>query len=214
MSGTKPPRSLWPTRSQVTGQIGVALLTAAPGIANGVAPLFSASQAESPVLVISGDSSVGEDGMGAFQELDQVAMTAPLTKWSHRVTDGKALVSAIDTACATALADRCGPVHLALPFDVLTREAGLDALPAPMPDPAPVAPELAAIDDIDAIADLLGSAQRPLILAGPTLCRARHRPTLDACSRRSARRSCRWKARVACAIRRSARWPNPWRKRT
>ncbi|WP_423197116.1 MULTISPECIES: thiamine pyrophosphate-binding protein [unclassified Cupriavidus] len=169
--------------SQVTGQIGVALLTAAPGIANGVAPLFSASQAESPVLVISGDSSVGEDGMGAFQELDQVAMTAPLTKWSHRVTDGKALVSAIDTACATALADRCGPVHLALPFDVLTREAGLDALPAPMPDPAPVAPELAAIDDIDAIADLLGSAQRPLILAGPTLCRARHRPTLDACSR-------------------------------
>lgn len=68
--------------SQVTGQIGVAMLTAAPGIANGIAPLYSASQAESPVLLLSGDSPVSEDGMGAFQELDQIAMTAPLTKWS------------------------------------------------------------------------------------------------------------------------------------
>ena len=47
-----------------------------PGLTNGLAPLYSALQAESPVLLISGDSSVAEDGKGAFQELDQVAITA------------------------------------------------------------------------------------------------------------------------------------------
>jgi acetolactate synthase-1/2/3 large subunit len=63
--------------SQVTGEIGVALLTAGPGITNGVAPLYSAAQAESPVLLLSGDSPLGEDGMGAFQEMDQAAIPRP-----------------------------------------------------------------------------------------------------------------------------------------
>ncbi|HBD38574.1 MAG TPA: acetolactate synthase, partial [Cupriavidus sp.] len=102
--------------AQMTGEIGVAMLTAAPGIANGIAPLYSASQAESPVLLLSGDSPVSEDGMGSFQELDQVAMTSPLTKWSKRVTDARTLASAVDTAISIAMADRRGPVHLALPF--------------------------------------------------------------------------------------------------
>lgn len=161
--------------SQVTGQLGVALLTAAPGIANGIAPLFSASQAESAVLVLSGDSSVAEDGMGAFQELDQVAMTAPLTKWSKRVTDARSLVSTLDTAMSTAMADRRGPVHLALPFDLMTRESALDALPAQIPDAKPVEP---AANTIATIAQLLSQARRPLILAGPSLCRERNRRAL------------------------------------
>ena len=45
--------------AQVTGEIGVALLTAGPGFANGLSPLYSAAQAESPVLLLSGDSPVG-----------------------------------------------------------------------------------------------------------------------------------------------------------
>ncbi len=162
--------------SQMTGEIGVAMLTAAPGIANGIAPLYSASQSESPVLLLSGDSPVSEDGMGAFQELDQVAMTAPLTKWSKRVTDARSLVSTVATAISTAMADRCGPVHLALPFDLMTRESGIDALPAQMPDLMPVAPPAAVVESI---ADLLGHARRPLILAGPALCRERNRAALQ-----------------------------------
>lgn len=163
--------------SQVTGEVGVAMLTAAPGIANGIAPLFSALQAESPVLVLSGDSPVAEDGMGAFQELDQASMTAPLTKWSKRVTDTDALVSTVDTAISTALAGRRGPVHLALPFDLMTRESGINALPAMANDTQRKAPPAASIA---AIAQLLGQARRPLILAGPTLNRAAHRQSLPA----------------------------------
>jgi acetolactate synthase-1/2/3 large subunit len=141
------------------------MLTAAPGIANGIAPLYSASQAESPILLLSGDSPVSEDGMGAFQELDQVAMTSPLTKWSKRVTDARTLVSAVDTAISTAMADRRGPVHLALPFDLMTRESGVDVLPDQIPDVAPVVPASAAVESIS---QLLGQARRPLILVGPS----------------------------------------------
>ncbi|WP_432257272.1 thiamine pyrophosphate-binding protein [Cupriavidus sp. TMH.W2] len=165
--------------SQITGEIGVAMLTAAPGIANGIAPLYSASQAESPILLLSGDSPVSEDGMGAFQELDQVAMTSPLTKWSKRVTDARTLASAVDTAISTAMADRRGPVHLALPFDLMTRESGVDALPDQIPDVAPVAPVSAAVESI---AQLLGQARRPLILVGPSLCRGSRKASLRASS--------------------------------
>ena len=64
--------------AQMTGELGVAMLTAGPGLTNGLAPLYSALQAESPVLLISGDSSVAEDGgrvPGAGPGRNHCAMT-------------------------------------------------------------------------------------------------------------------------------------------
>jgi acetolactate synthase I/II/III large subunit len=154
--------------SQATGQIGVAMLTAGPGITNGVAPLYSAAQSESPVLLLAGDSSVAEDGIGAFQEMDQCAITRPLTKRSQRPATHAELATAVDDAIALALAPRRGPVHLALPFDLLSAESGIDALPPPVDAPGP------SIDDNAAatVASLLATAQRPILLAGPTAARA------------------------------------------
>lgn len=166
--------------AQITGELGVAMLTAAPGITNGLAPLYSASQAESPVLLISGDSSVGEDGSGAFQELDQVSITRTLTKLSLRPLTVQELYPALDSAVAQALAPRRGPVHLALPFDLMRAETGLAELPA-----ATASPKAAPLDagSLEQLAALLKSAQRPLVLAGPTGAR-RHmraaRETLEA----------------------------------
>ncbi|KGD96172.1 acetolactate synthase [Achromobacter sp. RTa] len=151
--------------AQITGELGVAMLTAAPGITNGLAPLYSASQAESPVLLISGDSSVAEDGSGAFQELDQVSITSPLTKLSLRPLSAAELYPALDRAVAQALAPRRGPVHLALPFDLLTAETGLAELPETAAHPA--AAQLDA-DCLETLAALLDSARQPLVLAGPT----------------------------------------------
>jgi acetolactate synthase I/II/III large subunit len=82
--------------AQVTGELGVAMLTAAPSIANGVAPLYSALQAETPLLLLSGDSAVGEDGSGAFQEIDQVSITSPLTKLSLRPVTIQEICPALD----------------------------------------------------------------------------------------------------------------------
>ncbi len=165
--------------AQVTGQVGVALLTAGPGIANGVAPLFSAAQSESPVLLLSGDSALAEDGMGAFQEMDQAAMTAPLTKRSRRVGAVQDLVPAVDEAITLALAGRPGPVHLAFPFDLLTPETGIDALPAmPVADGGGAA----APDQVHALAALLAGARRPVVLVGPAQGRAPRRAAWQACA--------------------------------
>lgn len=150
--------------AQVTGQVGVAMLTAAPGISNGIAPLYSALQSESPVLLLSGDSPLSEDGWGSFQEMDQAAMSAPLTKLSARITTAADLSGAVDRAIDLALAPRPGPVHLALPFDLLSDESGIAALPARPAVPAPVVPAAA---ELQALAELLRQARRPVVLAGP-----------------------------------------------
>lgn len=162
--------------AQITGELGVAMLTAAPGITNGLAPLYSASQAESPVLLISGDSSVREDGTGAFQELDQVAITRSLTKVSLRPLTVQELYPALDSAVTQALAPRRGPVHLALPFDLMTAETGLEELPA-----ATMKREAAATDTVglEDLAALVNSAHRPLVLAGPTGARPHMRATRE-----------------------------------
>ncbi len=158
--------------SQVTGEVGVALLTAGPGITNGVSPLYSAAQSESPVLVLSGDSSIAEDGMGAFQAMDQASITRPLTKLSRRVDSREALATAVDQAISLALAPRRGPVHLALPFDLLRDETGIDALPALPPE---IGPPAAGEAEVAALAALFGEAQRPIVLGGPGSARALRR---------------------------------------
>jgi acetolactate synthase-1/2/3 large subunit len=160
--------------SQVTGEVGVALLTAGPGITNGVAPLYSAAQAESPVLLLSGDSPLAEDGMGAFQEMDQAAITRPLTKLSRRVDSREALATAVEEAIALTLTPRCGPVHLALPFDLLRNDAGIDALPA-----LPTANEPRRVADPDeaALTAMFAHARRPIVLGGASAARAHARET-------------------------------------
>ncbi len=162
--------------AQITGELGVAMLTAAPGITNGLAPLYSASQAESPVLLISGDSSVSEDGSGAFQELDQVAITSPLTKLSLRPLSAQELHPALHRLVAEARAPRRGPVHLALPFDLLTAETGLADLPEVDMQPAATQPDARSLERLAA---LLNAAQRPLVLAGPTSARPHMRATRE-----------------------------------
>ena len=66
--------------AQVTGEVGVALVTAGPGFGNALSALFSARHSESPVLLLSGDSPVGADGNGAFQEMPQVDIRAPSSR--------------------------------------------------------------------------------------------------------------------------------------
>ncbi len=157
--------------AQLTGQIGVALLTAAPGITNGLSPVFSARLAESPVLVLSGDSPLAEDGMGAFQELQQIDITRKLVKASLRLGRAQDIDADVCAAMTLALSGRQGPVHVAMPFDLLTATV----------DPANVnrgrAPARArralAEQDVGDIGQRIALAQKPLILLGPQFNRSR-----------------------------------------
>ena len=175
---------------RLTGEPGVALLTAGPGHCNGVTGLFVARAAESPLVMISGHSPHSQAGMGAFQELDQAAMAAPAAKWSHTATGTEPLADLVARGLKTAVSGRPGPVHLSLPMDLLQAEAAPHAPPvaerlpqtgpplsedeagaAPPADwPPEDAPRLSE-DETTEILDRLQSAARPLILAGPAMSR-------------------------------------------
>ena len=157
--------------AQITGELGVALVTAGPGFGNALSALFSARHSESPVLLLSGDSPVAADGDGAFQELPQVEITRPIVKTARRPGRVERLGHETAAAIACARSGRPGPVHVALPFDLLNATAGAAsrAVPAelerrPHPLSGPCAQE---------IAERIGRAKRPLVLTGPCVNRTR-----------------------------------------
>ena len=153
--------------AQLTGEVGIQLITAAPGFANALSPLYSARMAESAMVMLSGDSPRSQDGQGAFQELDQVSMSRPVTKLSFRSQTVAGMGHDIARAIRTAKSGRPGPVHLALPFDLLNADATGAAVPGAeafqpevtMPDPGLVAAAL----------EMLKGAARPVVLTGPAL---------------------------------------------
>jgi len=153
--------------AQVTGEIGVALLTAGPGITNGLSPLFAARQAESPVLVLSGDAPVAADGTGAFQELAQVDVTQALVKRALRPVQAQTLDHDVSAAIRVALSGRPGPVHVALPFDLLQQNVADDAILS-ADAPRRVCTELPEAS-ARGMAQALALAHRPLVLVGPML---------------------------------------------
>ena len=151
--------------AQLTGEVSIAMITAAPGFASGLGPLYMARMAENPILLLSGDAPLSLNGKGAFQELDQVSISAPLTKLSRRTERAVDLGSDIAKAIQVAASGRPGPVHIALPFDLLNADVGDHPLPA-IDD---FAPKMMPPDDqaVRTIVEAVASAQRPVILTGP-----------------------------------------------
>jgi len=152
--------------ARITGEPGIALVTGGPGHANAVSALYTAAMAEAPVVLLSGHAPNGERGMGSFQEMRQADVAAPVAKASWTCAGAANVAADVARALAIARSGRPGPVHLSLPVDALDDTAG-DALPdaadarrVPMPLGTPEAA---------ALLDRLGSATRPLILAGPAL---------------------------------------------
>ncbi len=152
---------------RLTGTPGVALLTAGPGHLNAIGALYTAQMAESPMVLLSGHSPLAQQGQGAFQEVDQVAAAAPVVKAAWLVRDPASIASDLTRALHLASTGRPGPVHLSLPADVLEAEVVLP----PEKAPAPNNPDLALVGTA---LDYLIAAERPLILAGPALCRSPH----------------------------------------
>jgi len=147
---------------RLTGEVGVALVTGGPGHANALGALYTALAAESPMVLLSGHAPLGELGKGAFQEMAQAELAAPLTKGSWTVRS----VHAVGADLARALREaRKGPVHLSVPSDVLDAQTQAKV-------PAEFSlPEKAQGQNLDA----LRNAKRPLVIAGPGAMRAQAR---------------------------------------
>ena len=123
---------------RLTGEPGIALVTAGPGFANALSALYVAFMAESPLVMISGASPLTSRGRGSFQEMPQAEIAGQFTKASWEVTDPSNIGHDLARAFRTAKTGRPGPVHLAVPGELLERTvlgAGLDSLGAGLPTP-------------------------------------------------------------------------------
>ncbi len=158
--------------ARLTGQCGFALVSGGAGHANAVAALATAEAACSPLVLLSGHAPLKEIGHGAFQEMRQAEMAAPVTKAAFTVTNLAALGHEIARAVRTALSGRPGPVHVSLPFDLM--DATTEVHPTLLPGPEDLAPAISPLSaaDAEAVLGLVKAAARPLILAGPMLCHA------------------------------------------
>ena len=151
--------------ARLTGEVGVALVTGGPGHANAVSALYTAAMAESPVVLLSGHAPIAQLGQGAFQEMRQADIAAPLCKASTTTASPDRVARDVAAALREAASGRPGPVHLSLPQDALDGPADLESVPSADAFTA-VALELDDAFARDAGARL-ATAARPLILAGP-----------------------------------------------
>ncbi len=105
--------------ARVTGEPGICLVAGGPGHTNAITGIATAQASDSPIIWLSGASEASLRGMGAMQELDQVRLARPVTKWAAEVSDIRRLPAMVEEAYRIATTGRPGPVHLSLPSDLL-----------------------------------------------------------------------------------------------
>ncbi len=139
------------------------------GFANAVPSMMEAWGERSPVIFITGSSTLKREGSGGFKEIDDVSIAAPLTKYSASVTDGTRILEFVDRAYKIALSGYPGPVHLSVPVDIMfswyEEQTGQSERPfnrAPLP-PARAWPRP---DDLEVILHKVRAAQRPILIGG------------------------------------------------
>jgi len=159
--------------ARISGGVGVALVTAGPGHANALSALYDARMSESPLVQMSGHAPIGRLGQGAFQEMAQAEMAAPVCKSAWTARDAARLGDLFARAAERARSGRPGPVHLSLPADLLGQrvEQPVPAREAPAPEPVPE-------QEVAKLARWMGRGERVLVLAGPAFAHGRHAAAL------------------------------------
>ncbi|GIG86354.1 acetolactate synthase [Plantactinospora endophytica] len=140
---------------------GLAVLTAGPGVTNGISGLTSAYFNASPVLVLGGRAPAFRWGSGSLQEIDHVPLVAPVTKHAATVWSPDDVPGAVAGALTEALTPHRGPVFLDLPLEVIFSTGEVE--PPAGPAIAPVEPDP---DQVAEAARLIAGAERPVIIAG------------------------------------------------
>jgi acetolactate synthase-1/2/3 large subunit len=154
--------------TELTGELGVAMATAGPGVANTVTAIANASLARTPLLLIGGCPPRPQANMGPLQGIPHVEVLRPITRHARTAATAEQVLRELDEAVARAQGDagEPGPAYLEIPTDVLRQPIAPQGVldehlrPKPartlMPDPAAVA----------AAAQALLAARRPLVISG------------------------------------------------
>jgi acetolactate synthase I/II/III large subunit len=146
---------------KLTGRPGICFVTRAPGATHAATGVYTAFQDSTPLILFVGQVPRVNRGREAFQELDYAAAFGSYSKWVDEVQQPGSFPETTAHAFQTALSGRSGPVVVALPEDVLDARAEVsDAAPRVPVQAAPSAADLALLRE------LLGAAERPLVVVG------------------------------------------------
>ncbi len=148
--------------AQASGKLAVVNLHVTPGLGNAMGMLYDAQKAGSPILVTAGQHEQSFTATEPILWADLPTIARPLVKWSTEVTRLVDLPRLLHRAAKTALAPPTGPVFLSLPGDILRGDADLDLMA-----PTRIAPRTRGDKAaVEAAAELLANAKRPVIMAG------------------------------------------------
>lgn len=151
--------------ARVSGRVGVTLVTSGPGATNTITGIADAMIDSTPIVVIAGQVATGFLGTDAFQEVDLVGITQPISKWSYQIRRAEDVPWAVARAFYIAKSGRPGPVVLdfaknaqidKMEYEPTDVDYVRSYLPVPEMDPQAIAEA----------AELINQAERPLVLVG------------------------------------------------
>ncbi|HEX2173602.1 MAG TPA: thiamine pyrophosphate-binding protein, partial [Dehalococcoidia bacterium] len=151
--------------ARLTRQPGACSAASGPGMTNLITGISNAFSDAAPLIAMGGASSTFLFNAGDFQELDQLAMMKPTTKWADRILDTNRIPEFLGLAYTRAMTGCRGPVYLDVPGDVVYGNVDEDKvryptfikdIPRPMADPA----------EVRKAAELLRRAERPVLVTG------------------------------------------------
>lgn len=151
--------------SRLTGRLGVAAVTAGPGVTDAVTGVANAFYSNTPMLLLGGRHLTRQELMGGLQEMDHPRLFHSITAWSATAAQLDRLPDYIGTAARRAFSGRGGPVFMDIPMDVQFDMIDEDAVTWPS-DYRPNASAGADAATLDAIVARLADAERPMIFAG------------------------------------------------
>lgn len=151
--------------ARVSGEVGVCLVTSGPGATNTITGIADAMIDSTPIVVIAGQVGTGFLGTDAFQEVDLVGITQPITKWSYQIRSAKDVAWAVARAFYIAKSGRPGPVVLDFAKNAQVEQTEylptkLDYIRSYLPSPE------IDLEAIATAAQMINNAQRPLVLVG------------------------------------------------
>ncbi|GHU62924.1 acetolactate synthase [Bacteroidia bacterium] len=151
--------------ARVSGKVGVTIVTSGPGVANTITGIADAMMDSTPIVVIAGQVPSTLLGSDAFQEVDVIGITQPITKWAYQIRKSEEIAWAVARAFYIASTGRPGPVVLDFVKDVQVAQTEfepvvIDHIRSYIPVPDIVAERIAEA------ANLINEAQKPLALVG------------------------------------------------
>ncbi len=151
--------------SRYCAKPGVAVVTAGPGVVNALPGMAVAAQSGVPLVLIGGRSSLARRDIGAMQDIDQLELLRPLTKWARQVYQVERIPEYVAAAFRQTVSGRPGPVFLEIPVDIMNEKTDPGKVRFPTAYYCTARP-CAENKEIAKAAELLSSAERPIILAG------------------------------------------------